>query len=1086
MSGSNDYNIRLGIDQEVLFKGFAEFDKHLVAMENNVTDASKSMKDGLGQAGKAADDLKAKLKADGEAALILRNTAKDLGKDLSAAFSVKGKGKEVEDLVSKFQNELFKIQKNSKINLDVVFNKATIQEIANAAGGASKELAFLNQALDDAKVTLAGLDTNSEEFKSLNEQIQLSEGLLQGLGDAEKIAETGSKSLKAQLKELKADLAAMEIAGQGGSDEFVQMSIKAGELEDQIGDVSARVRVLASDTKYLDAGVQAITAIAGGFAVAQGAAALFGDENEAVNEALKKVTAAMAILQGIQAVANALNKDSALNVLLFSRAQSTAAASTIALADAEVVQAGATVTATTATNGFTAALLANPLAAVAIAVAALVAGILIYISTSDDATMSADDFTEALKQQNDILSVNENEIRRRTSLLVAQAKSQGKSAEEIKNIEAKGLQERLEFQKKYNKDAQLLLESAQKNESITLEESQKIADDYMSGLDKQKEIENQIQIEKFEAQAEANKKKKEDQKKAIDESKKSAEEQKKIQEQILNFTKFIQDAEVAAMKDGFDKQRKAAQYQAEQKIADINKETILSKDALKLRDKAVKVVEDELAKEKEKIDKDEQLAIQQRQISAAAQMIELRRDSAEKELDALANDKIRKEAEINEEFKDEETLRLSLLERLSESTEYKRKEILARSERERLDKEEEIEITSFELLAGFAEKPIAIEEAKQQDILRIQLKYAEARLKLLLDNGGKETDLAVIQAKKVAAGYEQALKDVGKDRKLTMFSLLGLDQELTDKEKEAINASLKEISNSIRAFTDFYINEEQKKIDKRTENIDRLDGELDQLQDALDKEMGYKEKGYAFSSKLIEDEIKKKEAQKAEEIRIRQEAFEQQKKIQKLQLAVDTVIQASSLVTAASNIIKGFSNIPYIGAALGAVAVAAMIAGFVVTKAKAFDAVNNQTLETGGIVGGKRHSQGGAKYRSIDGNSVVELEEGEFVANRKSSYKYAPILEAVNNDDEDLLRRLVVGTGVHFGSDRVEAGIVEARLNEESNVYEFDSLGTEELRSIDGKLGYMVEAEKSKVQTWQEGDYLVTKKGNRTIKRKIK
>jgi len=61
--------------------------------------------------------------------------------------------------------------------------------------------------------------------------------------------------------------------------------------------------------------------LAGAFAVAQGAAALFGDENEDLQKAMMKVQAALAILNGVQAVANVLNKDSAVMVNLNATAQ---------------------------------------------------------------------------------------------------------------------------------------------------------------------------------------------------------------------------------------------------------------------------------------------------------------------------------------------------------------------------------------------------------------------------------------------------------------------------------------------------------------------------------------------------------------------------------------------------------------------------------------------------------------------------------------------------------------------------------------------------------------------------------------------
>jgi hypothetical protein len=82
-----------------------------------------------------------------------------------------------------------------------------------------------------------------------------------------------------------------------------------------------RVNNLANDTPKLELLTQAATGIAGGFAIAQGAAALFGDENEDVQKAILKTQAAMSLLNGVQSIANVLNKDAALGDMLAAKAK---------------------------------------------------------------------------------------------------------------------------------------------------------------------------------------------------------------------------------------------------------------------------------------------------------------------------------------------------------------------------------------------------------------------------------------------------------------------------------------------------------------------------------------------------------------------------------------------------------------------------------------------------------------------------------------------------------------------------------------------------------------------------------------------
>ena len=122
----------------------------------------------------------------------------------------------------------------------------------------------------------------------------------------------GTQSAKQRLREMQKELIAMAEAGQQGTDAFRRLERAAGELKDEIGDVNQRIKNLASDTKRIDTFVGAVQGIAAGFQIAQGAAALFGDENEDLQKAMLKVQGAMALANGVQQVANLLQKESAV------------------------------------------------------------------------------------------------------------------------------------------------------------------------------------------------------------------------------------------------------------------------------------------------------------------------------------------------------------------------------------------------------------------------------------------------------------------------------------------------------------------------------------------------------------------------------------------------------------------------------------------------------------------------------------------------------------------------------------------------------------------------------------------------------
>lgn len=81
-----------------------------------------------------------------------------------------------------------------------------------------------------------------------------------------------------------------------------------GKVKDDVHDLKESINLAASDTRSLDVLIGGAQAIAGGFGVAQGAAALFGDENEDLQRTLVKLNGVMTILNGLQAIQNELKK----------------------------------------------------------------------------------------------------------------------------------------------------------------------------------------------------------------------------------------------------------------------------------------------------------------------------------------------------------------------------------------------------------------------------------------------------------------------------------------------------------------------------------------------------------------------------------------------------------------------------------------------------------------------------------------------------------------------------------------------------------------------------------------------------------
>jgi hypothetical protein len=117
-----------------------------------------------------------------------------------------------------------------------------------------------------------------------------------------KKTESSFKTLSQAFRATAKDAQQIAMSQGTASAAFLEATQKAGRFKDELELVNNKIKAFSSDTPVLTSALGVGQGLAGGFAAAQGAMALFGDSSKEVEQALLKVQGAMALLQGLQAI----------------------------------------------------------------------------------------------------------------------------------------------------------------------------------------------------------------------------------------------------------------------------------------------------------------------------------------------------------------------------------------------------------------------------------------------------------------------------------------------------------------------------------------------------------------------------------------------------------------------------------------------------------------------------------------------------------------------------------------------------------------------------------------------------------------
>lgn len=260
------------------------------------------------------------------------------------------------------------------------------------------------------------------------------------------------------------------------------------------------------------------------------------------------------------------------------------------------------------------------------------------------------------------------------------------------------------------------------------------------------------------------------------------------------------------------------------------------------------------------------------------------------------------------------------------------------------------------------------------------------------------SDTQIEEAKQMIANFEKELKKLPKGINEiiaeigeygvggTILKHLGFDDDTVD----AMSMAIDQIKDSISSLIDAWV-------DAADAAVEAADKQVEAAQKVLDAEIEARNNGYANSVVTAQKELELAKKSQGEAIKEKQKA-------QKAQLAIDTITQTSSLITATAQIWSALGGVSVIGPALAIAAIATMWGTFAAAKIKAAQ-VASQSEQYG--EGGLEFLEGGSHASGNDIDLGVEnrrhkrirAEGGEALAiiSKKRTRQYRDILPGIIN-----------------------------------------------------------------------------------------
>lgn len=301
------------------------------------------------------------------------------------------------------------------------------------------------------------------------------------------------------------------------------------------------------------------------------------------------------------------------------------------------------------------------------------------------------------------------------------------------------------------------------------------------------------------------------------------------------------------------------------------------------------------------------------------------------------------------------------------------------------DKQQEVEATKYEIIKRSENRLTSFRLKQEQDRWKKLLSLSKSGM---IEMSDAEIEIAENTIQRLDREISEADDVIGRIGERGAFGGILEAMGLDDDQIEALEEAVSVVIDNIKSITDAEVEAAEKALDAQRERVDMA-------KKVYETELEARANGYANNTAIARKEL---EEEKKRERQKEQMLIEAQRR----QEAINSLTQASSLITASANIWSSLSIIPIIGPALALAAIGTMWTSFAAAKVRARQ-VTQQEEEYG--EGGIEFLEGGshASGNDIDlgvknkKNKRMKAEGGEalIVINKRKTSKYKKMLPSI-------------------------------------------------------------------------------------------